>query len=258
MTDTHTHLYFPDYEEGAEDLMKLCKDAGVVHLILPNVDEESLPQMKAFHAMFPNDTSMAIGLHPTEVKEDWERVVDSFEKELEEGDYIAVGEVGIDLYWDTSKTELQKKAFKRQLEIAEKHNLPVIIHSRNAFPEVLEIIEEVKPQVPLVFHSFTGDTDDVEKIRRVCDPFFGINGVSTYKNAGKLREALPVIGLDRILLETDSPYLSPVPHRGKPNNSSYIVHVCEKVAEVLGISPNEVEQITDRTAIEVFRLPSNN
>lgn len=254
MIDTHTHLYFPEYGEEIHEVMKRCKDNGVSHFILPNVDEESIPQVKNFHQQYPETTSMAMGLHPTEVKEGWESVVDLMEKELETSQYKAVGEIGIDLYWDTSTLEIQKQAFERQLMIAEKLRLPVIIHSRSAFEETMEVIEKVKPTVPLIFHSFTGNKENVARIRQSCDPFFGINGVVTYKNAPELREAIPEIGLEKLLLETDAPFLSPVPHRGKRNDSSYIVHVRDKIAEVLGKDPVEVEEITDRNARQIFGI----
>lgn len=254
MIDTHTHLYFPDYGEEIADVMKRCEENGVSHFILPGVDEESIALVRNFHSRYPEVTSMAVGLHPTEVKVDRARVIDLVEKELATGDYIAVGEIGMDLYWDASTLEWQKEAFEHQLLMAEKYRLPVIIHSRSALDETLEVIEKVKPTVPLVFHSFTGNKENVKRIRRSCDPWFGINGVVTYKNAPELREALPEIGLDRILLETDSPYLTPVPHRGKRNDSSYLDHIRDKIAEVLGISPEEVDKATNLSAKKIFNI----
>lgn len=254
MTDTHSHLYFPDFEENIDEIMTQCRKKGPGHIVLPNVDEESIEQMKRLHARFPDMTSMAIGLHPTEVKEDWERVVDVIKEELKSGEYIAMGEMGMDLYWDKSTEALQKEAFRAQLKLADESGLPVIIHCRDAFDETLEVIKSVNPKVPLIFHSFTADVDKVRQIREVCDPWFGINGVVTYKNAPALREALPEIGLDKIVLETDCPYLTPVPHRGKPNNSYYVRHVCDKVAECLEMTPEEVEAATDKNARLVFNL----
>lgn len=254
MIDTHTHLYFPEYGEEISKVMKRCEDNGVSHFILPNVDEESIPLVKSFHSKYPSVTSMAMGLHPTEVKEDWLRVLDIIEDEISTGNYVAVGEVGIDLYWDTSTLKLQPLAFEKQLRLAENFNLPVIIHSRSAFEETMKVIEEVNPSVPLIFHSFTGNKEDVARIRKGCDPYFGINGVVTYKNAPGLREAIPFIGIDRILLETDSPYLTPVPHRGKRNESSYLYHIRDKVAESLGIAGIDVERATDKNAKDIFKI----
>ena len=176
------------------------------------------------------------------------------EKELDSGKYIAVGEVGIDLYWDKSRLELQKDVFRRQLISAQKRGLPVIIHCRDAFPETIEVIKEVNLDVPLVFHSFTGTTDDVKAIREVCDAYFGINGVVTYKNASTLRDALPVIGENRILLETDSPYLSPVPLRGKRNESANLGFIRDKIAEAMNLSLETIEKKTTENARKIFKL----
>lgn len=254
MTDTHTHIYFPDYGEKIHEIMNRCESEGVTHFILPNVDESTVSQVKDFHKRYPSVTSMAMGLHPTEVKEDWEEVVEKIEKELSEEEYVAVGEVGMDLYWDKTFEEEQKEAFAKQLEIASSLNLPVIIHCREALDETLEIIERVKPKVPLIFHSFTGSLEDVKKIRKICDPYFGINGVVTYKNAPALREALHEITPERLLLETDSPYLTPVPHRGKRNDSSHLKYIRDKIAEEFHTSPEDIENITDQNARIVFGL----
>lgn len=254
MIDTHTHLYFPDYGDEISEVMQRCIDSGVTHFILPNVDLESIPHVKDLHDKYKGITSMAMGLHPSDVKEDWSDVVDIMEKEIETGEYIAIGEIGIDLHWEKENINLQQQAFERQLRLAEKHQLPVIIHSREAVEETLEVIQKVGPTVPLIFHSFTGNSEDVEKIRKVCDPYFGINGVVTYKNAPALREAVPVIGINRMVMETDAPYLSPVPHRGERNDSSFMYLVRDKIAEVLSITPQEVEDITTHNARSIFGI----
>ena len=254
MIDSHTHLYFPEYGTEIENIVRLSQASGVSHFILPNVDEESLGYMKSFHSKFPLVTSMAMGLHPTEVKENWQDFLQKVEEELKTGEYVAVGEVGMDLYWDKTYIEEQKEAFKQQLILAEKYNLPVIIHCREAFEETMEVIENVNPSVDLIFHSFTGTKENVDRIRKSCNPYFGINGVITYKNANELRDSLPIIGIEKIVLETDSPYLTPVPYRGKRNNSSYLCHIRDKVAEVLGLSIEEVEEITDKNTQHIFRI----
>lgn len=252
MTDTHTHLYLQEFENGGVDVLSRALDSGVSMMMLPNVDASTLEPMKSLHQKFPDSTWMAAGLHPTEVDYDWEKVVDIMEKEIKSGSYQAVGEIGIDLYWDKSKIDLQKEAFKRQIRLADKYRLPVIIHCREALEETLECIKDTSPKVPLIFHSFTGSEEDVKKIRNVADPYFGINGVVTYKNAQPLRDSLKEIGENRLLLETDSPYLTPVPHRGKRNESSYIHYICEKVAEVLEKDPKDLEHITDENAKALF------
>lgn len=255
MIDTHTHIYMDEFSDGGGDALNRALSVGVSHMVLPNVDASSIAPMKSLHERFPDNTSMAIGLHPTEIGDDWEKIVDDMERELQTGEYVAVGEVGMDLYWDATFRNAQMSAFARQLRMAEKDGLPVIIHCREALDETLGVIAEVNPGIPLVFHSFTGGVEDVRKIRKVCDPMFGINGVVTFKNAQPLRDALPEIGLERILLETDSPYLAPVPHRGKRNESSYLPAICAKIAETLGIRTEDVELQTNANARSIFKLP---
>lgn len=254
MIDTHTHPYLEEFADGGAEAIDRAIAAGVTHFILPNVDSSTVVPMESLHRRFPETTSMALGLHPTEVREDWEPIVEGMEKRLEGGGFVAVGEVGIDLYWDKTYRTQQTEAFIRQLRIADRLNLPVIIHCREGLNEVLACIEAVKPKTTLVFHSFTGTPADVTRIREVCDPMFGINGVVTFKNASSLREALPEIGISHILLETDAPYLAPVPHRGKRNEPAFVTHTCEKVAEVLGLPVEAVEAATDSNAKATFRL----
>lgn len=254
MIDTHTHLYMEEYDADLAEMVSRAKNAGISHVILPNVDAESLPRMKTFHRIYPEFSSMTIGLHPTEVKENFKEFLETMEKELEKPEYVGVGEIGIDLHWDPSTLSFQKEAFEHQLRLAEKYSMPVILHSRDGLEETLEVIEKVRPTVPLIFHSFTGSTKNVVRIREVCDPWFGINGVVTYKNAPELRDALSDIGIERIILETDAPFLSPVPHRGKRNESAFITHVNDKIAEVLGMSPEEVEIKTDQNARHIFGI----
>ena len=254
MTDTHTHLYYTAYGEGYEEAIERAVASGVSRMILPGIDLPSIEAMNECHRKYPDATLLALGLHPTDVKENWGEIINEMEAHLNSGKYVAVGEVGIDLHWDPSTLPLQKEAFARQLKIADRLGLPVIIHSRDALEETLEVILRVNPAVPLIFHSFTGSFVDVKRIREVCDAYFGINGVVTYKSAGNLREALPEIGLSRILLETDSPYLSPVPHRGEKNESAYLINIRDKVAEVLGVRHSVVEVETDNNARKLFKL----
>ena len=255
MIDTHTHIYFREnFENEFSEIISRGLAEGVSHFVLPNVDESTIEEVRYLHRLFPDITSMAIGLHPTEVEETWNVSMKTIEKELSSGEYKAIGEVGLDLYWDKSKALMQNEAFEWQLRLAEEAILPVIIHSREALAETLEVIKKVSPTIPLIFHSFTGDISAVRKIREVCDPFFGINGVVTYKNAEGLREALNEITLYRMILETDSPYLTPMPHRGKRNESSYLRFVRDKIAETMDISPHIVEEKTDLNACSIFQI----
>lgn len=254
MIDTHSHPYLEQFKDGGAEVVKRAVDAGITHIVLPNVDGSTIAPMTELHTRFPDCTSMAMGLHPTEVEEGWASIIDQMEVLLDKGGFVAVGEVGMDLYWDKTYKKEQMEAFGRQMQIAERLGLPVIIHCREALEETIAVIAEVRPTVPLIFHSFTGSPEDVEKIREVCDPMFGINGVVTFKNAVSIREALPIIGLDHILLETDAPYLAPVPYRGRRNEPAYVVNTCKKVAEVLEMSAEDVEAATDRNAKLIFNL----
>lgn len=259
MTDTHTHLYMEQYVGEEADVVKRAITAGVDKMWFANVDASTIGPMKALHEAFPDNTLVSIGLHPTDVEEDWEEELTILESEAESYPYSAIGEIGLDLYHDRSNFENQRKAFIRQMDWALRKNLPVMIHCREARDELLAALREIKSlhegRLPkMIFHSFTGKKEDVEAIRNECDPFFGINGVVTFKNAPTLREALPAIGIDRIVLETDAPYLAPVPHRGTRNESSYIPLIRDAVASVLGIEQEEVERITDKNAAEFLKI----
>lgn len=255
MTDTHTHLYMTDsYEDGGYEVVENAIANGVTKLVFPCVNLESLPGMRKLNRMFPYNTCIALGLHPTELEDDWKERLDEMESMLP-GDFSAIGEVGIDLYHDSSRREQQKEAFARQIEWAQKHNLPVIIHCRDGLDDTLEVLSGIYGELPkLIFHSFTGNRADVRRIREVCDPWFGINGVVTFKNAPELRDALSEIGLEKILLETDAPWLSPAPFRGQRNESARIPIIRDKIAEVLDISPQEVERQTDESAALIFNF----
>lgn len=264
MIDTHTHLYMQEFTdgdpEGAAKAVDRAVEAGVRRVVLPAVDRESVAPIAELHSRRPEVTSVALGLHPTEVGDDWEEELAEITDRMLPLNPVAVGETGMDLYWSRENIELQKKAFEAQLLLAARLNLPVIIHCRMALEECCECIANARKASPegrltaLVFHSFTGSPADVERIRRVCDPYFGINGVVTFKNARELPDAVRVIGLDRILLETDSPFLAPVPQRGRRNESAFIPYINDKIAGILNVSPKNVADATTRNANTVFRF----
>lgn len=264
MIDTHTHLYMDTFSkddpEGCAKAVDRAVDAGVELMVLPAVDRESAIEVASLHAVRPIQTRTAMGLHPTEVGEDWREELDDIVAILSPTSPVAIGEVGIDLYRDASNLALQKEAFTAQILLGGKLGLPVIIHCRDGVEACCECIQAAKEQdggndLPrLVFHSFTGSPADVRRIRQVCDPYFGINGVVTFKNSGQLPDAVKEIGPDRLLLETDSPYLAPVPRRGRRNESSYLTFINNKVADILGLPPGEVERLTTRNAKEFFRI----
>lgn len=246
------------YEDGGIEAVENAIEAGVTRMVLPCVNLDSLPDMRRLHAAYPSNTVLALGLHPTDLGDNWRDVLATMESMLP-GDFAAIGEVGIDHYHDDPEADAAKlrddqmEAFALQLGWARRYGLPVIIHCREGLEDTLSVISSLRGELPeLVFHSFTGTAADVSRIREVCDPWFGINGVVTFKNAPLLREALPEIGLRKMLLETDSPWLSPAPKRGQRNESARIPYIRDCIATTLGVTPDEVERITDNNATTLF------
>lgn len=256
MIDTHTHLYLPEFDSdgGGVAAVQRALNVNVAHLIFPNVDRSTIEPMEHLAAQFPDNISCAMGLHPTEVNDNSDADLDFIIKKLtcERGKYVAVGEIGIDLYWDATFRHKQIEVFDIQLAMAQRLGLPVIIHCREGLAETLGVLRNY-PNVPAVFHSFGGTITEVDAIREVGDYYFGINGIVTFKNS-KLREVLSHIGLERILLETDSPYLAPVPHRGRRNESAYISHICAHIAQALGVASSEVDRVTSLNASALFGI----
>lgn len=256
MIDTHTHIYLEEFDNDREATVARAKDAGIKHLVLPNVDLSTVEPMYRLHDAHPRYTSMAMGLHPTEINEDFTSTLSQIETLLGQRRFVAIGEIGIDLYWDSTFRNEQKEAFATQIGWAVDMGLPIIIHCRNGLDDVLQVFSRFDHLPPGVFHSFGGSIDDIKRIRRYGDFFFGINGIVTFKKS-QVPAILPEIGLNRILLETDSPYLAPVPFRGKRNESSYIPHIAECIAKSLGTSIEEVSQQTDSNATELFAITAD-
>lgn len=255
MIDTHTHLYTDEFAEDSDAAVEKAITEGVKLMVFPNIDISSVAPMLALHHRHPDHTRVAVGLHPTEVKPTWRSDLDNIFHAFKGAVPVAIGEIGIDLYWDRTLRREQRDVFAAQIEIAKEHGLPIIIHCREALDDILDVLQAAGATLPeTVFHSFTGSVADVAKIRKVTDPMFGINGVVTFKNARELQEAIPAIGPDRIMLETDSPYLAPVPMRGKRNESAYLTYVLRKVSELLELEPETVEKATDRNATSFFNL----
>lgn len=250
LVDSHTHLYLDDFATDRDATIRRAIEAGVGHLMFPNVDLSTIAPMKDLAGQFPDMIDMAIGLHPTEVNADFETSIVTIENELSSGIYKAVGEIGMDLYWDDTFKEEQMTVFKRQCDLAVQADLPVIIHCRNALEDILEVFDSLNTIPRGVFHSFGGSIEDVNHIRQYGNFYFGINGIVTFKNS-KLRDILPLIGIDQLLLETDSPYLAPVPKRGKRNESSFMIHTAAYVSEAMGLPYNTV---ADATTANYFKL----
>ncbi len=254
MIDSHSHIYLEEFDNDRKEAMARAMNAGIRHLVLPNVDTETIERMLSLHAEYPHYTSIALGLHPTSVADTYRTDLEQIHSEFARNKVVAVGEIGIDLYWDVSFREQQMEVFDTQLHWAEEMGLPVIIHCRKALAEVLSTMENYSGTLPrCVFHSFDGTAEDIRAIRQHGDFYFGINGIVTFKNS-KLRSVLPTIGIDRILLETDCPYLTPTPHRGKRNESSYIPYIATAIADTLGVSIGTVSRTTDCNASEFFGI----
>ena len=231
-----------------------AREAGVRHIVLPGESLASVPLQVALHQRYPEYISLALGLHPEEVNGEYLSELEKLRPLLDQYPVVAVGEIGIDLYWDKTWREQQRHALDIQLHWCNELGVPFIIHCRESLDDILDVIDNLDcPVPPGVFHCFTGTEADVERIRKRGDFYFGVNGVVTFKKS-TVSQVLPVIGLDRLLLETDAPYLAPVPHRGKRNESSYIPLVNDFVAASLGVSPELVSTTTDQNAIALFQL----
>lgn len=251
--DTHTHLFEPEFAEDREAVVQRAVEAGVKTLCLPCITEASLSRMEEMCAGFPGICYPMIGLHPTEVGDDYQAVLDSMYKELKGNDsYIAVGEVGLDLYWDGTRKNEQLDAFRQQIEWAAETGLPLAIHSRNAFDDLYKVMDDNRSKgLTGVFHCFSGDAEEARKLLSFDGFYLGIGGVVTYRKSN-LPSVLADVPLERVVLETDSPYLAPVPRRGKRNESSYIPFVAQKLAEIYGCSVDEVAAVTTDNARRLF------
>jgi TatD DNase family protein len=250
--DTHTHLYSAEFNDDRSEMIQRSLTNGVEKLLLPNIDIESIEGMHQLVKDYPTNCYAMMGLHPGYVKEDWEQQLAIIKDYLFKGNYIAVGEIGIDLYWDKTFIEEQKSAFSQQVNWAKELNLPIVIHAREAFQEIFDILDVLHDdRLKGIFHCFTGDSDQAKKALSYKGFKLGIGGVLTYKKA-ELDKVLENIDLSNIVLETDSPYLPPVPYRGKRNESSYLVHIAEKLADVYQISLKEVEEVTTKNTFELF------
>lgn len=252
LVDTHTHIFLEEFDADRQSLIERAQESGVRRFFLPNIDTESVERLHSVCDAYPDECFPMMGLHPTSVDEDYPNQLDIIFSQFEKRKYIAVGEIGIDLYWDKTYLKEQKQTFEEQLRWSIDFDLPVAIHTREAFPEVFNSISRVgKNRLRGVFHSFGGTKNELEKALEYKDFMLGINGVVTYKNAG-FREYLPLAPIERILLETDAPYLSPVPYRGKRNEPAYILKVAEKIAEIYDLSLSVVAGKTTENAKRLF------
>lgn len=258
LTDSHTHLYYETDTVKRSALMQRCLENKVERLFLPNVNSSTVPLVYELCREYPENCFPMLGLHPCDVKEvadgevlNYKDELNSLRKSMDDRRFFAIGEIGIDLYWDKSTLDIQREAFITQIAWAKEMDLPIVIHCRDAFDEIFEILEDQKDEkLRGIFHCFTGSA---EQAQRVIDLGFllGIGGVVTYKNSG-LDKVVAGLDLKDIVLETDSPYLTPVPYRGKPNESSYLIHIAQKVADLKQTSLEEVARISTENSMRVF------
>jgi len=253
--DTHSHLYSSKFDEDREQVVKNALEAGVESILLPNISSKYTEKMLDLCYLFPKNCFPMMGLHPCDVStNNYDTEILHIEKELKKEKYIAVGEIGIDLYWSKNNLDIQKKAFESQIKLAKKYKLPIVIHIRESFNEAFDIIAKHNDNnLRGVFHCFTGNLKEANKIINLEGFYLGIGGVLTFKNSG-LSDTIKNISLEHLLLETDSPYLSPTPFRGKRNESKYILNIAEKLAETHNKSIEEIAKITTRNAKNLFQL----
>ncbi|WP_019037790.1 TatD family hydrolase [Psychroflexus tropicus] len=252
-TDTHTHLYADAFEDDRTAMIERALEQKVKRFFIPAIDSETTQAMYDLENKFPEHMFLMMGLHPTSVSETVDQELKHVEEELAKRRFYAVGEIGIDLYWDQSFFEAQRKAFKHQIQLAKKYNLPIVIHCREAFDEVFDVLEEEKgDDLYGIFHCFTGTKAQAEQAISY-NMKLGIGGVATFKN-GKIDQFLSEIDLKHIVLETDAPYLAPKPYRGKRNESVYVIKVAEKLSELYGVSLEEIAKQTTQNSRDVFGI----
>jgi len=253
LIDTHTHIYDHQFSLDRSETVKRALEAGVSMMLLPNVDASTIAPMLQLHEQFPECTCVMMGLQPEEVKEDYKQVLSTMEKELERGIYVGVGEVGLDFYWDATFEKEQWDAFETQLDWAKQLGLPLSIHCRNAFDKMVKILEKKQDgRLHGIMHCFTG-TEEEAKIYLELGFHLGLGGVTTYKNCG-LKDYLPNLPLDRIVLETDAPYLAPVPCRGKRNEPAFLVHTAQRIADILQMPIEKLAAVTTANVQSLFGL----
>ena len=251
--DTHTHLYLNQFKDDIDKVIQRSKDKGINKFIFPAIDSTHFDDMHDLKNKYPGSIYLMSGLHPTNVKENYKQELEFVVNSLKSHSYVAIGEIGIDLYWDKTYLKQQQDAFEFQIRLAIKNDLPIVIHCREAFDEIFEILDKENcTKLRGVFHCFTGTLEQANRAIRLGFKL-GIGGVVTFKNGG-IDKFLSQIDLKHIVLETDSPYLAPVPFRGKRNESSYITYVIDKLSEIYGLPIQEIASVTTKNAEKVFAL----
>lgn len=252
--DTHSHIFDETFSNDIDDVILRAKQAGVAAVLLPNIDTESIKEVNSLAERHKGYCLPMMGLHPTSVTKDWKKDLNIIKEQFSRHQYIAVGEIGIDLYWDTSLAEEQKSAFEEQLRWSIEYNLPVSIHCRNAVMESVECIKKVgADKLKGSFHSFGGNSEELQAVLDLKSFYIGINGTVTYKNS-TLPTVLQDADLSRIIVETDAPYLPPVPYRGKRNEPSYTSYIVDKLCDIYNTSKDDVESTTSNNAKKLFGI----
>jgi len=253
ITDTHTHLYSEAFDEDRDAMIQRALNQNITRFFIPAIDSTYTNAMFQLEKAYPDNVFLMMGLHPTHVKENYKEELNHVEEMLAKRTFYAVGEIGIDLYWDKTTLGIQQEAFKHQIQLAKKYKLPIVIHCREAFNEIFEVLESEKSDDLFgIFHCFTGTLEQAQQAISY-NMKLGIGGVITFKN-GKIDQFLNQIDLGHIVLETDSPYLAPVPFRGKRNESGYIIKVLEKLSDIYGVSLQEIAKITTKNSEDVFNI----
>lgn len=250
--DTHTHLFSEKFTEDRTQVIQRAIEAGVTKMLLPNIDVQSIDAMHNLEAQFPDNCFSMMGLHPCDVNADFESKLEVIKKHLFQREYVAVGEIGIDLYWDKTFVEEQKTAFKMQCNWAKERGIPVAIHARDSFDEIFKCLDQVNDEnLTGVLHCFTGTEEQAKRVLAYGGFKLGIGGVVTFKKAG-LDKVVANLSLEDLVIETDSPYLAPTPFRGKRNESSYVVKVADKLSDIFEVSPKVIAEQTTKNAYELF------
>ncbi|QHT66532.1 TatD family hydrolase [Rhodocytophaga rosea] len=251
MIDTHAHIYAPEFDGDRKQMLERTFAAGVTRIYMPNIDHTSIEGMLALAKTYPDQCLPMMGLHPCYVNASFEKELQLVEDWLAKHPFSAVGEIGLDFYWSTEFRQQQEEAFRFQVKLAKKHQLPIVIHCRNSFDETVALLKEIGTEgVNGIFHCFTGNLSEASQVIGMGF-LLGIGGVSTFKNGG-LDQVLPHVALEHIVLETDSPYLAPVPFRGKRNETAYLPIVAQRVADLKQTSLEEVNRITTQNALALF------
>ena len=254
LTDTHTHLYAEQFDEDRTEVINQCIKEGITRLFLPNIDKNSVKGMMELTTEFPENCFPMIGIHPCSVDENWQKELEDYKELLNTHKFYAIGEIGIDLYWDKTTLGIQQQAFEAQIKLAKELNLPIVIHARDAFDEIFEVLDKHNDdKLRGIFHCFTGNLNQAKRVLNYGGFKLGIGGVVTFKNSG-LDKVVKELSLTDLVLETDSPYLAPHPYRGKRNESAYLKLIGEKVSEIFKVSLEIVAEVTTKNSQNMFGI----